>query len=138
MIIDSVDTFSPELLQALKKDIFSSLRVALPGIVQAYDPETRTADVQPAVRTRLPASGGPVPFPLLREVPVFSPRFSDDSLRLDICPGDMCLLIFADVNTDGWYESGSPVLPPSGRRHDLSDAFAFTGFRPKANRGDAP
>ncbi len=138
MIIDSADTFSPELLQALKKDIFSSLRVALPGIVQSYDPETRTASVQPAVRSRIASAGAPVPFPLLREVPVFAPRFSDDSIRLDIRPGDMCLLIFADVNTDGWYETGTAAVPPSGRRHDLSDAFAFAGIWPKTNRGDAP
>ena len=44
MIIDNTDSLSPEVLQALKRDIFSSLRVALPGIVQAWDPETRTAD----------------------------------------------------------------------------------------------
>lgn len=138
MIIDNMDFLSPEVLQALKQDIFSSLRVALPGIVQSYDPETRTASVQPAVRSRLTSSGEPVLFPLLREVPVFMPRFSDDSITLDIRPGDMCLLIFADVNTDGWYETCSATLPPSGRRHDLSDAFAFAGFWPKTNRGDAP
>ena len=135
MIIDNMDLLSPEVLQALKRDIFSSLRVALPGIVQAWDPETRTATVQPAVRSRVTASGVPVLFPLLREVPVFTPRFSDESLSLDIRPGDLCLLIFADVNIDGWYETGSATLPPSGRQHDLSDAFAFVGWR---RGGDAP
>lgn len=138
MIIDSAEPFSPELLQALKRDLFSSLRVALPGTVQAYDPETRTADVQPTVLSRLTASGEPIPFPLLRAVPVFTPRFSDPSLTPDIRPGDGCLLIFADVCTEGWYETGAPALPPSGRRHDLSDAFAFAGFRPSTERGDVP
>lgn len=135
MIIDNTDSLSQEVLQALKQDIFSSLRVALPGIVQAWDPETRTATVQPAVRSRVAVSGKPVLYPLLREVPVFAPRLSDPSLRLNIRPGDACLLIFADVNIDGWYETGSATLPPSDRQHDLSDAFAFVGWR---RGGDAP
>ena len=80
-------------------------------------------------------SGKPVLYPLLREVPVFAPRLSDPSLRLNIRPGDACLLIFADVNIDGWYETGSATLPPSDRQHDLSDAFAFVGWR---RGGDAP
>ena len=129
MIIDNTDSLSQEVLQALKQDIFSSLRVALPGIVQAWDPETR------AVRSRVAVSGKPVLYPLLREVPVFAPRLSDPSLRLNIRPGDACLLIFADVNIDGWYETGSATLPPSDRQHDLSDAFAFVGWR---RGGDAP
>ena len=128
MIIDSMEALSPEVLQALKQDIFASLRVALPGIVMDYDPAARTASIQPAVRSRLAASGEPVSFPLLREVPVFTPRFSDPALSLEIRPGDFCLLVFADVNIDGWYQTGAPALPPSGRRHDLSDAFAFVGF----------
>ena len=131
MFYDFGTPVSPEVLMALKREIMESLHVALPGIVERFDPETGTADVRPALRRRIGADGEAAAVPILREVPVFLPDFSDPDLKLDVRPGDMCLLIFADVNTDGWYETGSATLPASGRTHDWSDAFAFVGFRCK-------
>ena len=122
---------SPEVLMALKREIMESLHVALPGIVERFDPDAGTADVRPALRRLVGADGEAVTVPILREVPVFLPGFSDPDLKLAVKPGDMCLLIFADVNIDGWYETGSATLPASGRTHDWSDAFAFVGFRCK-------
>ena len=122
---------SPDVLMTLKREIMESLHVALPGIVERFDPEAGTVDVQPALRRRIGPNGDAVLVPVLREVPVFLPAFSDPDLRLEVRPGDMCLLIFADVNIDGWYETGSATLPASGRTHDWSDAFAFVGFRCK-------
>ena len=34
---------------------------------------------------------------------------------------------------DGWYDTAQATLPPSPRKHDLSDAFAFVGFRSRPN-----
>ncbi len=67
--------------------------------------------------------------PLLRDVPVYLP----DSSRA-VSAGDECLVVFADFCIDGWYETGQPTLPPSPRTHDLSDAFAFVGFRSMPGR----
>ncbi len=128
MILDAQPPVSPEILLFLKREIFSSLHVALPGIVESFDSETCTASVRPALRRRAGPEGEPIPVPILREVPVFWPAFSDPNLTLRIQPGDMCLLIFADANIDGWYDTGSATLPPSDRQHDWSDAFAFVGF----------
>ena len=125
---------SPDVLMALKREIMESLHVALPGVVESFDSETGTADVRPALRRRIGADGEAMAVPVLREVPVFLPGFSDTGLRLEIRPGDMCLLVFADVNIDGWYKTESATLPASGRTHDWSDAFAFVGFHCK--RGD--
>ena len=128
----SEDVFTnpnPSILQALKQEIFASLRAALPGIILEYDAETQRAVIQPGLRGRLKAEGDPVLLPVLRDVPVFMPRFSDPSLTLEIRAGDLCLLVFADINIDGFLEAGSAVVPASGRMHDLSDAFAFVGFR---------
>ena len=61
--------------------------------------------------------------PVIRDVPVFMP------VSFDISPGDLCLLVFADCDIDGWMESGQAEEPISGRMHSLSDAFAFVGFR---------
>ncbi len=110
------------LLSALKRDILSSLHVALPGTVVSYDQGTRTASVQPALSRRTP-SGEVIRAPLLRGVPVYVP----DPTR-EISPREECLLIFADCCIDGWLDTSQPTLPPSSRSHDLSDAFAFVGF----------
>ena len=111
-------------VDTLKQDILSSLHVAMPGIVESYDSSAHTATVQPALRRRT-RSGTVLTAPLLRQVPVFVP-----SPDFTVSPGAHCLLIFADFCIDGWAESGQPVLPPSPRRHDLSDAFALVGFYP--------
>ena len=127
MYIVAQPSISLEILQSLKKDIMSSLHVALPGIVISFDADRKTVDVQPAVRSRLSVDGESVLFPVLREVPVFFPAITGGA-ELIVQPGDMCLLIFADVNIDGWYDTGQAATPPSERQHDLSDAFAFVGF----------
>ena len=134
MFYDFGTPVSPDVLMTLKREIMESLHVALPGIVERFDPEAGTADVRPALRRLVGAEGEAAAVPVLRDVPVFLPGFSDPDLKLEVRPGDMCLLIFADVNIDGWYETGSATLPASGRTHDLSDAFAFVGCRCK--RGD--
>ena len=119
------ESFLRAALDSLRREIFETLRVAMPGILVSYDATSATADIQPALRRKTP-SGQILTAPLLRNVPVFLP-----SADFTPAPGDHCLLIVADFCTDGWYETGQPVLPPSPRTHDLSDAFALVGFRPK-------
>ncbi len=121
----------PELLSLLrewKRDILSSICCALPGVVQSFDPATQTASVLPALRKKN-AAGDPVAMPLLQDVPVFFPGGASSAVTFPVRPGDECLLIFADACIDGWFDTGEAVLQPSSRSHDLSDAFAFVGFR---------
>ena len=107
------ESLTPAEAVALKKEILSSLHCALPGTVESFDADAGTAVIRPAVKG----------MPLLRDVPVFMP------VPLDVFPGDLCLVIFADRDIDAWLESGEPEEPASGRMHSLSDAFAFVGFR---------
>ena len=120
------ETLAPAETAALKKDILSSLHCALPGTVESFDPRTRTVDVRPA-----PLKG--LPLPLIRDVPVFFPGNRDRALTFPVSPGDGCLLVFADADTDRWFETGEAEAPESTRHHDLSDAFAFVGFRSRPN-----
>ena len=48
--MEITENFLRTALQALKEEIMSELHVAMPGIVESYDPETHTATVQPALR----------------------------------------------------------------------------------------
>ena len=126
--MEMTETFLQNALQALKREILSSLHVAMPGIIESYDSASRTASVQPALRRRT-RTGEILTAPPLHQVPVFIP-----SPDFTVSPGAHCLLIFADFCIDGWVKCGQPVLPPSPRQHDLSDAFALVGFYP-AGRG---
>ena len=108
---------SSEEREALKQEIFSSLHCALPGIVVSFDTERQTAEVQPAVKL------GSMNYPVLSDVPVFMP------VPFEVNPGDPCLVVFADVNIDAWFESGEPQEPKSARKHSLSDGFAFVGWK---------
>ena len=112
-------TFLQAALQALKEEIFSTLHVAMPGIVMAYDAATRTADVQPAL-VRKDSEGNDVTAPLLKTVPVFLCGRETEPVA-----GDRCLLIFLDFCVDGFMERGEACVPDSPRMHDLSDAVAL-------------
>ena len=107
----------PQEREALKQEIFASLHCALPGIVVSFDAVRQTAEVQPAVKL------GSMNYPVLSDVPVFMP------VPFEVHPGDPCLVIFADVDIDAWFESSEPQEPKSARKHALSDGFAFVGFR---------
>ena len=111
------ETLAPAETAALKKDILSSLHCALPGTVISFDAERQTAEVQPAVKR------GSLLFPVLSDVPVFMP------VPFEVHPGDACLVVFADVDIDTWFESGEPQEPKSARKHSLSDGFAFVGWK---------
>lgn len=108
---------------AIKEEIMSSLHCAMPGIVESFDTRTQTASVRPA------AGRKGIRLPLLRDVPVFFPGTRDSALTFPVSPGAECLLVFADFDIDRWAGTGAGDEPASGRRHDLSDAFAFVGFR---------
>lgn len=111
---------TPAEVKAIKKEISSSLHCALPGIVESFDADEVTAVIRPAVKTN---TG--IEMPLLQDVPVFMP------VSFEVNPGDACLIVFADCDTDSWFETGEAEVPASERQHSLSDAFAFIGFRKK-------
>ena len=107
----------PEEREALKQEIFRSLHCALPGTVVSFDAEKQTAEIRPAVKM------GSMLLPVLADVPVFMP------VPFEVQPGDACLVVFSDINIDAWMETGEAEEPRSGRRHSLSDGFAFIGFK---------
>ena len=100
---------SREEIEALKLDLFSSLRCALPGTVEAWDPETQTADIRPAPPGKPPGSSPPKPLPVLKDVPVFLPRGLES--QCTVSPGDGCLVIFCDSAIIRW-TPGSPATTP--------------------------
>lgn len=126
-----------EVLASERKTTSEQLRVALPGIIQSFDPDTVTAVVQPAIRYVERDNDGnksTKDYPLLVDVPVVFPRGGGCTLTFPVKEGDECLVIFADRCIDFWWQSGGIQEPVDGRMHDLSDAFAIVGPQSQAKK----
>ena len=126
-----------EVLASERKTTSEQLRVALPGIIQSFDPDTVTAVVQPAIRYIERDNDGnkaTKDYPLLVDVPVVFPRGGGCTLTFPVSEGDECLVIFADRCIDFWWQRGGVQEPVDGRMHDLSDAFCIVGPQSQAKK----
>lgn len=115
------------LKDAIKQEIHS----ALPGFVISYDKSSQTCSVQLAIRER--RANQNIDLPILTDVPVFMPCGKGGGMTYPIKSGDECLVVFSDACIDSWFNSGTISNVISVRRHDLSDGFAFVGFRSRKN-----
>lgn len=126
-----------QTLEAHRQAIFGNLRVALPGIIQSFDPDAVTCTVLPAIYgQRLRDDGTLVSeeLPIIPDVPVVFPRGGGCTLTFPVKPGDECLLVFSDRCIDFWWQSGGVQEPVDPRQHDLSDAFAIVGPQSQAQK----
>jgi hypothetical protein len=122
---------------ALRELIFESIEgylagvnICLPGRVTAYDASKRLASVKPLVKRRY-SDGVARALPIINGVPVVMPQTGSGGLILDVAPGDLVALIFADRSLDKWVAgSGNEVDPQDPRRFDLSDAICIPGLFP--------
>ncbi|ATC08449.1 TPA: translation initiation factor IF-2 [Escherichia coli] len=129
---DLAETFKSE-----RETTKNQIRVALPGIVQSFDPDAVTAVVQPAIRSvETDNDGNRVTknYPLLVDVPVVFPRGGGCTLTFPVKAGDECLVVFADRCIDFWWQSGGIQETVDDRMHDLSDAFAIVGPQSQAQK----
>lgn len=131
---------SGDLSQALKamgEQLSSSLRVAVPGIIQSFDPDSVTCVVQPAVNGSVPDETGAEfaeGLTLLVDLPVVFPRGGGVTLTFPVKVGDECLVIFSDRCIDFWYQSGGTGDAVDQRQHDTSDAFVIVGPQSQAQK----
>lgn len=120
-------------LQGWQADMWSSM----PGIVQSVDLVKQTCVVQIAIQmavqdittgtTQLQSVS-----PLL-DCPLFFPHGGNMSITFPVAAGDECLVVFASRCIDGWWQNGGVQPQAIFRMHDLSDGFAFVGFRSNGN-----
>lgn len=108
--------------------VLNSVHTALPGIVKSFDPSTNKATIQPALNKKYVT--GPMPMPILENVPVMFPRGGDFSMTFPLKEGDYVLLIFIERSIDLWVSVGGQVTPDDPRKFDLSDAIAIPGIMP--------
>lgn len=102
------------------------------GIIDSFDASKQTCTVQLATQQKIRNQDGVenwVTLPLLVDVPVHFPNGGGFTLTFPVAKGDECLVVFAQRCIDYWYESGGVQRQAELRMHDISDGFAFVGFR---------
>ena len=117
---------SEEQWRFILRQAIYDLRVAEPGIIQSFDATHQTVTVQLAIRENINKNIVPTPteIPIIVDVPIVLPRGGGWSFTVPIQQGDECLVIFADMCIDAWWQSGGVQNQIDRRRHDLSDGFA--------------
>ena len=125
-----------EQLRLLTLMIALDIRVAMPGIIESYDPDPQTATIQPAIRENVNINGNQewTDIPLLVDVPILFPRAGGYSITFPVAKGDECLVIFADCCYDAFWQSGGVQNQVDRRRHDLSDGLAIITKISQPNR----
>lgn len=125
--VDERTASMSDVLNALGESISFDIRVALPCIVEKWDANQQTVDVRPAIREKLSGGESETEIPLLVDLPVVMPRAGGYMLAFAPQKGDECLVVFADLCIDSWWQSGGVGSQADSRRHDLSDGFAILG-----------
>ena len=112
-------------------------RCAIPGVVQSYNSNTNTAEIQPAIRERVVKEDGTIEYvnlPLLINVPVVFPQSVGIGITFPIKKNDEVLVVFSDLAIDNFWEKGSVQNPIEVRRHDLSDGIAIPCLLSQKNK----
>lgn len=99
---------------------------SLPGVIQSFNKDDQTAEVQPAIRRLLLPEGRLVTLPLCVKVPCY---FPGGAVTFEVKQNDDCVLIVAERAIDAWWKKGGLQDPTELRQFDLSDSFAFVGFQ---------
>lgn len=121
-----------QIIQRITNNIGFGIHVALPAVVQSYNPTQQTVDVQPTIRERVIEPNGQITYqayPLLINVAIQYPQGGGYSITYPVAEGDECIVLFMDLSYDNWWTSGSIQNPVEQRRHDLSDGIAIFGLK---------
>lgn len=131
---------SPDYEESLRMLVDTALLhtwTALPGIVQAFDEERMSCDVQVTTMFNQiqtdPKTGAATPkwikMAVIPDVPVVFQGGGGFVLSFKPKAGDECLVIFSSRCISGWWAQGGVQPQPILRHHSLSDGFCIIGPR---------
>lgn len=125
-----------QLYDSIIKKVNFNLRCCIPGIVQSYNLDTNTAEIQPAIREEIVNEDNSVSYmnlPLLINVPILFPKCSNGGITFPLSQNDEVLVFFSDLSYDNFWMYGNVQNPIEVRRHDLSDGLAIPTAISKKN-----
>ena len=125
-----------QLYDSIIKKVNFNLRCCIPGIVQSYNSDTNTAEIQPAIREEIVNEDNSVSYmnlPLLINVPILFPKCSNGGITFPLSQNDEVIVFFSDLSYDNFWLYGNVQNPIEVRRHDLSDGLAIPTAISKKN-----
>lgn len=134
---------SPSLGTVLQRAIERALRevrTCEPGVINSYDPVTRTADVQPLLMRTRPTEDGTtitVRAPMATACPVLFVGGGGSRLTFPVKAGDVCLLLTGSRSLARWKLLGGEVDPMDNRHHHITDSIALVGLMDMAHGSPA-
>ena len=102
-------------------------QLAVPGIVESFDPRTRRAVVRGALNV-VTTNGTELQRASLVNVPVVWPSGGGYTLSFQLAVGDPVLLVYSMRGLDQWKQTHAEATPDEGVFFDESDAIAIPGF----------
>lgn len=121
-----------DILKQLKNEIFSDLKVCLPGSISGINSTNGTVSVELGVMQKVAQqkfpSGRDFSYPNLTGCPVFTVQGGGVGAVMPVKIGDECIVIFSDRAINNWFTTGQPNPLPSLRMHSLSDGFVLVGL----------
>jgi hypothetical protein len=120
------------LIEAALVDMWTGM----PGIVQSFNAELMTAEVQPAIQAQHQQQDGSWQnknLPKLVDCPVQFAGGGNVSLTMPLKKGDEVWINIANRCIDAWWEQGGIQPQAEFRMHDLSDGFCFPRIWSKPN-----
>lgn len=116
-----------DVMQQLKEDIFSTLRVCVPGQVVSFDGTKGTATIKVLLK-RVLDDETQVDYKPLLDCPVLTPQGGGAFIQFPIAAGDQGIVVFADRNIGSWFQNGDNTAMPDLRAHNLSDGIFIPGI----------
>lgn len=129
-----------DLLTAVQEAVqgaLPSIWTSMPGILQSFNPDAMTCEVQPAIQARVNNKDGTqkwVTLPVLVDVPVQFIGGGGFTLTMPMKKGDEGLINFSCRCIDAWWQNGGVQQQAEMRMHDLSDGFFIPGFRSQSRK----
>jgi len=122
-----------DLMLAILPGWQADIRTAMPGIIESFNQDAMTCEVQPATQALFtsPEDGSQtwITLPLLVDCPVQFQGGGGVTMTFPLTQGDECLIVLADRCIDAWWQSGGVQQQATFRMHDLSDGFVLPGVR---------
>lgn len=118
-----------QLLEKFGNDIFRTMKVALPGKIEAYDYKTQKANIKIDIQ-ELYKNGTTLDCPVIGGVPIIFPSSGGAFFTMPVKRGDTCWIMFADRDITRWLFDGRGLPCETVRSHDLNDAVAIMGLHP--------
>jgi len=129
--------------QRIVEDRLRKISTAIPGVIESYDPDSKTAKCSVNISDFIKGDGSELvenEWPPLEETPVWFPGGSVFAELFPLKAGDPCLLIFCQRDIAEWFLSNGkePVSPADTEIFNKSSAICLPRLFPEgANEGEA-